>query len=257
MLNEKGIVFIRNFVRMKMIVSPSTTSAFNLAAEESLFTKKGEDYLLLYLNDPSVIIGSNQAVMNEVDIDFCIDNNIRIIRRMSGGGAVYHDRGNFNFAFIHDKRDAPLSAAFLEPVVTVLHKMNIAVTIGKRKDLWLDGFKISGTASHISGGRELHHGTLLYDTNLQMLQRALTTDKRGMMKKATASVPSPVINIRSYLSSTRGEAPDRRIFFNDFSSELLSLVGSKELTVLPPSEIVNIEALQKSKYIQRSWNYRM
>ena len=240
-----------------MIVSPSTTSAFNLAAEQFLFSKKGEDYLLLYLNDPSVIIGSNQAVLNEVNIDFCIDNNIRIIRRMSGGGAVYHDSGNFNFAFIRDQRDAPLSAAFLEPVVKVLHRMNIPVAIGKRKDLWLNGFKISGTASHISRGRELHHGTLLYDSNLQMLQRALTSDDRNRIKKATASVPSPVINIRSFLSSMNGDAPDTQLFFELFSHELLTLLGSEELTVLHPAEIAEIESLQKEKYIQRSWNYRM
>ena len=257
MLNEKRTVFIVNFAVMKIIVSTSTTSAFNLAAEEYLFSKMGEDYLFLYLNDQSVIIGSNQAVLNEVDIDFCIDNNIRIIRRMSGGGAVYHDRGNFNYAFIRDKRDAPLSAAFLEPIVNVVHRMVIPVTIGKRKDLWLDGYKISGTASHISRGRELHHGTLLYDTNLQMLQKALTSDNRNRIKKATASVPSPVINIRTYLSSMSGDAPDTQLFFDLFSRELLNLLGSEELTVLHPSEIAEIEVLQTSKYIQRNWNYRM
>ncbi len=250
-------VIICIFVSMKIVVSPSTLPAFNLAAEEYLFSKKGEAYLLLYLNDQSVIIGSNQAVRNEVDIDFCIDHDIRIIRRMSGGGAVYHDSGNFNYAFIRDKRDAPLSTAFLEPVVNVLHGMDIPVTIGKRKDLWLDGFKISGTASHISRWRELHHGTLLYDTDLQMLQRALTSDNRNRIKKATASVPSPVINIRSYLGSMSGDAPDTQRFFDLFIRELLTLLGSEELTVLHPAEIEEIVALQKSKYIQRSWNYRM
>src|SRR5690554_7198653 len=193
---------------MKMIVSPSTTSAFNLAAEQFLFSKKGEDYLLLYLNDPSVIIGSNQAVLNEVNIDFCIDNNIRIIRRMSGGGAVYHDSGNFNFAFIRDQRDAPLSAAFLEPVVKVLHRMNIPVAVGKRKDLWLNGFKISGTASHLSKGRELHHGTLLYNTDIKMLWGALTSENRNLIKKATQSVISPVENIHDYLHEKNGNSPD-------------------------------------------------
>jgi lipoate-protein ligase A len=242
---------------MNIIVSPSTTSAFNLAAEEYLFSKKGEAFLLLYLNDQSVIIGSNQAVLNEVDIDFCIDKDIRIIRRMSGGGAVYHDSGNFNYAFIRDKNDAPLSAAFLEPIVSVLHRMDIPVTVGKRKDLWLDGYKISGTASHISRGRELHHGTLLYDTDLQMLLRALTSDNRNRIKKATASVPSPVINIRSYLSSMSRDAPDTPLFFDLFTRELLTLLGSEELTVLHPAEIAAIAALQRSKYIQRSWNYRM
>ena len=152
---------------MNIVFSPSTVPSFNLSAEEYLFKKIGEDFLFLYTNEPSVIIGSNQAVLNEVDIDYCIENNITIIRRLSGGGAVYHDYGNINYSFIHDKSGAPLSAQFLVPIVNVLHSMKIPVEIGKRKDLWLKGYKISGTASHVSKGRELHHGTLLYHSDLK------------------------------------------------------------------------------------------
>ena len=94
----------------------------------------------------------NQAVRNEIDPDFCIEHNIRIIRRLSGGGAVYHDRGNLNFAFIQDSTGEPLSARFLEPIVSVLHELNIPVEIGKRKDSWLKGYKITGTASHVFQG---------------------------------------------------------------------------------------------------------
>jgi lipoate-protein ligase A len=242
---------------MNIIVSPSTTSAFNLATEEYLFSKKGEDYLLLYLNDQSVIIGSNQAVVNEVDIDFCIDNDIRIIRRMSGGGAVYHDSGNFNYAFIRDKRDAPLSAAFLDPIVKVLHRMDIPVTIGKRKDLWLDGYKISGTASHISRGRELHHGTLLYDSDLEVLQRALAPENNRLIRKATASVPSPVINIRRYLAESGLDAPATSSFIEQFITRLLLYYGENEVTPLPTDAFEQIEQLQKDKYSSRSWNYRL
>lgn len=242
---------------MKIFVSPSTKPSFNLAAEEYLFSRAGEAYLLLYLNDPSVIIGSNQAVMNEVDPDYCIEHTIRIIRRLSGGGAVYHDRGNINFSFVRDKTDAPLSARFLDPVVAVLHRLEIPVEVRKRKDLWLDGCKISGTASHISRGRELHHGTLLYDTNLQMLQRALTSGNRNLISRATASVPSPVTNIRSYLSSGRYNAPETDLFFALFTRELMSYYGIETLTAFLKEEVTQIEELQKSKYTRRSWNYRM
>lgn len=242
---------------MKIFVSPSTTPSFNLAAEEYLFSRAGEAYLLLYLNDPSVIIGSNQAVMNEVDPDYCIDQNIRIIRRMSGGGAVYHDQGNINFSFVRDKTDAPLSARFLDPVVEVLHRLEIPVEVRKRKDLWLNGCKITGTASHVSRNRELHHGTLLYDTDLEVLQRALTADNRSLIKKATASVPSPVTNIRSYLFSGRYNAPETNLFFALFTRELRVYYGIEAVTVFLKEEVAQIEELQKSKYTQRSWNYRM
>ncbi len=242
---------------MKVVISPSSMPSFNLAAEEYLFSRKGEDFLLLYVNEPSVIIGSNQAVRNEVDQDFCIEHNIRIIRRLSGGGAVYHDRGNLNYAFIEDSTGAPLSARFLDPVVTVLHESGIPVEVGKRKDLWLNGYKISGTASHVSRGRELHHGTLLYDTDLEMLKRALTPENGRPIKKATPSVPSPVRNIRSYLAEKEGTTANMTSFFDMLSGKLLTLYGLDKMTDLQTEEMAQIEELQRSKYTQRDWNYRM
>lgn len=242
---------------MNIIMSPYSSPSFNLAAEEFLFSKKGEDFLFFYINEPSVIIGSNQAVRNEIDPDYCIEHNIRIIRRLSGGGAVYHDKGNLNFSFIQDSTGAPLSARFLDPIVTVLHEWGIPVEIGKRKDLWLDGYKITGTASHVSRGRELHHGTLLYDTNLEKLQRALTSENGRPIKKATLSVPSPVQNIRSYLEVTQGTMGNLTSFFEMISGSLLSFYGLDKMINFSDEEILQIEEIQRNKYAQRDWNYRM
>lgn len=242
---------------MKIVVSPSTIPSFNLAAEEYLFSKKGENFLWLYVNEPSVIIGSNQAVLNEVDQDFCIEHAIRIIRRLSGGGAVYHDSGNLNYAFIQDSTGAPLSARFLEPVVDVLNGLGIPVEIGKRKDLWLEGYKISGTASHISRGRELHHGTLLYDTDLDALQQALAAENESPVRKATASIPSPVTNIRSYLVDKGADAPGMNAFLEMFAAQLLLYYGESEIMELPAEALEAIGQLQKNKYTCRSWNYRL
>lgn len=250
-------VFFTNFAVMNIVMSPSSTPSFNLAAEEYLFSRKGEDFLLLYINEPSVIIGSNQAVLNEVDSDFCIEHDIRIIRRLSGGGAVYHDGGNLNYAFIQDSSGAPLSARFLEPVVTVLHEWGIPVEIGKRKDLWLNGYKISGTASHVSRGRELHHGTLLYDTDLVMLQRALTSENGRLIKKATPSVPSPVRNIRSYLAEQQETTGNTISFLDMLSEKLRTHYGLDKIGTLQSEEIAQIEELRRNKYTQRDWNYRM
>lgn len=242
---------------MNIIMSPYSSPSFNLAAEEFLFSKKGEDFLFFYINEPSVIIGSNQAVRNEIDPDYCIEHNIRIIRRLSGGGAVYHDKGNLNFSFIQDSTGAPMSARFLDPIVTVLHEWGIPVEIGKRKDLWLDGYKITGTASHVSRGRELHHGTLLYDTNLEKLQRALTSENGRPIKKATLSVPSPVQNIRSYLEVTQGTMGNLTSFFEMISGSLLSFYGLDKMINFSDEEILQIEEIQRNKYAQRDWNYRM
>jgi len=211
---------------MQFIFSPSTTSSFNLAAEKFLFSAKEGNFVFLYVNEPSVIIGSNQAVENEVDMNFCLHNNICILRRLSGGGAVYHDTGNLNYCFIHEKTATPLSADFLKPIVAVLTSLNIPVETGKRKDLWLDGYKISGTASHVSKNRELHHGTLLYDTDLEKLHRALNPPKRDFIRKATASIPSPVKNIRTFIEQKSGTAPDKSAFFEEFSRRLLDFYGA-------------------------------
>ena len=242
---------------MNIAFSPSTIPSFNLSTEEYLFKKSGENILLLYKNDPSVIIGSNQAVTNEVDIDYCIDNNIKIIRRLSGGGAVYHDEGNINFSFIHDKTGSPLSSQFLEPIIEVLHSMEIPVEVGKRKDIWLEGHKISGTASHVSKGRELHHGTLLYHSDLIKLQKALSSKQQDITKKATASVPSPVINIHTYLLKKNGDPPRISDFFDNLTKKLLCYFNTTLLTVFQDADIESIEELRKNKYIKREWNYRL
>ena len=242
---------------MNIVFSPSTIPSFNLSAEEYLFKKTGENFLFLYKNDPSVIIGSNQAVINEVDIDYCIDNNITIIRRMSGGGAVYHDDGNINYSFIHDKTGAPLSAQFLEPIVEVLHSMKIPVEVGKRKDIWLEGYKVSGTASHVSKGRELHHGTLLYHSDLLKLQNALSSKQQNTIKKATASVRSPVINIHTYFFKKNGIAVTTSGFLDKLTDGLMHHFNVIELTSFQDSDIELIEELRRSKYTNREWNYRM
>lgn len=242
---------------MNIIFSNSDAPSFNLATEEFLFSQRNDNYLLLYVNKPSIIIGSNQAVVNEVDMDFCIDNEIRIYRRMSGGGAVYHDLGNINYTFIGKHTRNALGADFLIPIVEVLsQKMNIPVEVGKRKDLWLDGFKISGTAAHISRGRQLHHGTLLYDSNVENLASALSPENRAAVLKATASVPSPVKNIRQYLIERDGVAPYRDDFFDLFTLQMLGYYNLDHTTSLTEDEVEIITNLQQEKYIQRSWNYR-
>ena len=244
---------------MKLIFSPSRSPSFNLAAEEFLFSESGDEIVFLYVNDPCVIIGSNQSVPNEVDQDFCVLNNIEIIRRLSGGGAVYHDQGNINYCFIHNKISgkSSLSADFLLPVILSLPSMQIPCEIGKRKDLWLNGYKISGTASHVSKNRELHHGTLLYNTDLGKLQNALTPQVGKPLKKATLSVPSPVKNIRTFLMENDRYTPAESVFFQLFSQKILEYFQLSELTEFNFNEKDKINILQEQKYSNNEWNFKM
>lgn len=242
---------------MKIIVSHSHMPEFNLAAEEYLFSKREEEWIFLYVNVPSVIIGSNQAVMNEVDFPFCLSEEIAIIRRLSGGGAVYHDEGNLNYCFISYKTDHPLGVHFLLPVIGALRAMEIPVEMGKRKDLWLGGFKISGTASHVSKGRELHHGTLLYDTDLEKLQKALNPAVQNLEIKASRSVASPVKNISVFLSENRKRVFPANIFFHRFTQKIMELHQLTEVSSFLPDDIQAIERIRTQKYAVPEWNYRM
>ena len=241
---------------MIIIQSTSHSPTFNLAAEEFLFSERQDEILFLYVNEPSVIIGSNQAILNEVDFDFCSENNIQVVRRLSGGGAVYHDEGNINYCFIKNKiqGEFPLGGEFLQPIVQILSELLIDVQIGKRKDLWLPGrHKISGTASHVGKTRELHHGTLLYDSDLGKLQKALSPKPITTKTKAIASVSSPVKNIRSYLGEQGQFTVSTDVFFQFITRKLLDLYSLDTISVLSEDDILQIHQLQYSKYESDEW----
>lgn len=243
---------------MLLLQSPYTSPYYNLATEEYLFSKTQDDILFIYRNEPSVIIGSNQVVYNEVNVDFCTSNQINIVRRISGGGAVYHDPGNVNYSFISSKHeDRPvLSNSFLHPVIEALRQMGIRATIGQRKDLWLpDGFKISGTASHISRGRELHHGTLLFDTDTDKLRDALTPNPAGAVGavRGTPSVPSPVKNIRNYLKEINSADITVEVFLQKIFTIFEVMYNSK---FEPVATSHRIDKLISDRYMLDEWNIK-
>ena len=141
---------------MELILSPWHSPVRNCALEEYMVTERHDDVLLLYRNTPSVILGRNQTVAAEIDGDFCRAHGIEVVRRLSGGGAVYHDLGNINYAFVSNKEASPvLDRDFLRPVVTLLQVLGVKATTGKRKELLAGGRKISGTASHVTRNRHL------------------------------------------------------------------------------------------------------
>jgi lipoate---protein ligase len=221
-------------------------ASINLAVEEYLFSHRSEEILFLYVNEPCVVVGRNQDVLSEVDKDFCAENRIPVFKRISGGGTVYHDRGNLNYCFISDRiqGESPLNDGFLQPIVDVLAALQVQALIGNRKDLWLSGgHKISGTASHVGKTRILHHGTLLYDADLNKLEKCLAAKSTGIPSRAIASVPSPVKNIRLFLKERNCYAPDAENFFGLLIQKFLDLYCLDAVSGLRSEEISGIKPL--------------
>lgn len=179
-----------------------TDPHINLAIEEYALRHItiAEPIVLFYVNDPSVIIGRNQNSIEEVDPVYIKENEINLVRRLSGGGAVYHDHGNLNFSFVtNGARDLHNFSKFNEPIIAALRELGVDAALHGKSDIFAGGKKISGNAQYASKGRMFSHGTLLFDTNLEHLLKAI--NPRGMVieSKAVQSIRNFVTNIRDLL----------------------------------------------------------
>lgn len=183
---------------MKLIVLTSTDPYLNLAIEEYLFDSTEEDIVMLWRNEPSVILGKNQNAYAEINFDYVKENNIKVARRITGGGAVYHDLDNVNYTFISvNQENASLDFAyFTKPVLKALNTIGIDAVLSGRNDIEVLGKKISGNAQCTRNGKVLHHGTLLFDSELDVLSSALKVDESKIKTKAVKSVKSRVTNIK-------------------------------------------------------------
>uniref|UniRef100_UPI00315871A1 lipoate--protein ligase family protein n=1 Tax=Caloramator sp. Dgby_cultured_2 TaxID=3029174 RepID=UPI00315871A1 len=148
---------------MFYIYNKSLNPYFNLALEEYFLTKSKDEFFIIWRNDNCIVVGKNQNTLSEINIDFVKKNDISVVRRLTGGGAVFHDKGNINFTFIKNINDVNISfQEFLEPIVEFLKSLGVEAKISGRNDIVVDEKKISGNAQTIKNGRILHHGTLLF-----------------------------------------------------------------------------------------------
>jgi len=181
-----------------------TDARINLAIEEYLLQQLDtkEDILLFYINGPSIIIGRNQNAIEEINRDYVDAHSIHVVRRLSGGGAVYHDLGNLNFSFImrSGMEDISNFKKFTAPVVKALNGMKVPAELGGRNDILVDGRKISGNASFRTSRGMVSHGTLLFNTDLGVLTQALNVKPGKIESKGIKSVRSRVANICEFLS---------------------------------------------------------
>ena len=232
---------------MKFLILKTTDPYRNLATEEYLFRNCLDDVFMLWQNEPTVVIGKNQNAAAEINRAYLDERGIHIARRITGGGAVYHDLGNLNYTFISGSRaGGGLDFAyFTSPIIEALGSVGVAATLTGRNDLAIDGRKFSGNAQHEADGRVLHHGTLLFDSDLDALSSVLTVDPAKIQSKGVKSTRSRVTNLAPYLPSGWG------------IGELISLIAgfvekrfSPEVIDAPEGE--EIERLYR-KYSSDEW----
>jgi len=229
----------------------------NLAIEEHILKNLdiNESYLLFYINGPSIIIGRNQNTIEEINTEYVNENNIIVVRRMSGGGAVYHDLGNLNYSFITKDEGNSLQdnfKKFTKPVIDALRKLGANAELMGRNDIEIDGKKVSGTAQYSTGGRMYTHGTLMLNCNLDNVQKALKPKKEKIESKGVKSVRARVGNISDFIN--------QKMTMEEFRQFILKSVfesdgGEVKEYVLTDEDWKQIHEISKNKYQTWEWNY--
>jgi lipoate-protein ligase A len=230
----------------------STDPRFNLAFEEYVLTHRREgDYLLLWQNDNAIIVGRNQNTAQEINRDFVAAHGIRVVRRITGGGAVYHDLGNLNYSFLTDAGNAEelTMERFTRPVVAALRGLGLRAEASGRNDILVEGRKVSGTAQRLTGGRILHHGTLLFDSKPEMVAGALRVDPSKFASKSAKSVRSRIGNIRPFLP--------RDMDLPAFWAYLKTVLAGEGFvsSALTEAELAGVARLRAEKYDTWEWNF--
>lgn len=239
---------------MFYLESPSRDPYFNLALEEYVFERmdKSKSYFMLWQNDNTIVVGKYQNTAEEIDQAYVDAHGIRVARRLSGGGAVYHDKGNLNFTFIVDRADAPglNFKIFVEPVIQALARFGVHAAFTGRNDLTIDGMKFSGNAQYARRGRLLHHGCIMLDSNLTSVADALRVKEAKFASKAVKSVRSRVTTINAH-----APAPISMEDFKGALKECAMASGELEPCTLTEEDLAAVRKLRDEKYATWAWNY--
>lgn len=239
---------------MYYLESDSTDPTFNLALEQLVFDRldRRHEYFMLWRNDNAIIVGKHQNTAGEIDAEFVREKGIRVVRRLSGGGTVYHDLGNVNFTFIvsgEDKRAFDFGT-FCRPVIHALAQLGVTAELNGRNDMTIDGKKFSGNAQYRKRGRVMHHGTILYESDLSVLGKALVVPKDKIESKGLKSVQSRVANVKDYMAQNIGVdrfmAELRAAMFREYDMRPYALTEE---------DLAEARRLQREVYATWAWNY--
>lgn len=239
---------------MRYIINKRTDPYFNIALEEYCLMNvdPGQAYFILWQNEPSIIIGKNQNALDEINKNFVDQRAIKVVRRISGGGAVYHDLGNLNFTFISDvgESGAPDFSIFAQPVIEVLKDLGLDARLSGRNDILLGDRKISGNAQRLYRKKFMQHGTLMFDVNLDDLVEALNVNPDKIQSKGIKSIRSRVTNIRDFLKEDMIIEDFRELLQKRLSDDYQS-----EEIILKEEDLDQIREAGKNKFSSWEWNY--
>lgn len=239
---------------MLIIDSPSTNAYFNIASEEYLLGRfPTEDIFLLYVNAPSIIVGKFQNTLAEINLDYVREKEIKVVRRMSGGGAVYHDLGNLNFSFHtlladHDFGDF---SQFTQPVLALLNRLGVPAVLEGRNDLLVDGKKFSGNAKLAKNGKMIQHGTILLNSEMEVLSDALKVNPLKFVDKAIKSNRARVTNLIHYLPKDTSTEHLKNLLREEIIKNNPDAVRYK----FTDDDLKGIQKLMTDKYETWEWNY--
>ncbi len=231
-----------------------TDPAYNLALEEIMSEQADAPFAMLWRNRPAVIIGRNQNACREFDSAYARERGIAVVRRMTGGGAVYHDLGNLNYSLFAFETDANRRyidfAPFAGPVLSALRALGVQAEFSGRNDILVDGRKVSGSAKRVHAGRILFHGTLLFDVDFEAMAAVLTPPRAKVEAKGVASVRARVANLNDFLPGI-----DRDTFRLAMERELLRQFGLKEPLPILDNWKREAERTADERYRSWEWNY--
>ena len=250
---------------MLLIINDSKNAYYNLAAEEYLIDNFDDDIVMLWRNDRAVVVGKNQNTIEEIDSDFVREKGISVVRRLTGGGAVFHDLGNVNYTIIQKDRAGLFSnyEYFTRTVRDFLQGLGVNAVLSGRNDLLIDGKKFSGNAQCVRNGRMMHHGTLMFSADVDDISGALTPNQKKTESKAVKSVQSHVTNILPHLQRRQGDRQDSDFGRSDPAADFMQLLYEYYLKTIPeaaPFELSRddrsaIQKLADEKYSTWEWNY--
>ncbi len=238
---------------MLCIYHESTDPFFNVATDEYILKHLQEDCFMLWRNDNAIIVGQYQNTLAEINYDYVKEHNIAVVRRLSGGGAVYHDLGNLNFSFTETGKDSSLSdfEKFTKPIIDVIRELGVDAKFEGKNDLMIEGKKFSGNAAHIHKNKILHHGTILFSSEMRNVSEALRINPVKYVDKAVKSIPKRVTNVSEHLK----QPISLEAFTKKLMNHVLANYPGARLYEFTAEDIKQIQKLRDEKYSTYEWNF--